>query len=81
MPVGTLAECVSHVVQSAFNGRRVVIFSGGPAKGEEEIIAEITGIRDGGGFGSIIGRNAFQRERGQALDLLQRIVGIYADEQ
>ena len=81
VPAGTLAECVSHVVQSAFNGRRVVIFSGGPAKGEEEIIEEITGIRDGGGFGSIIGRNAFQRERGQALDLLQRIVGIYADEQ
>ena len=81
MSAGTLAECVSHVVQSAFNGRRVVIFSGGPAKGEEEIIEEITGIRDGGGFGSIIGRNAFQRERGQALYLLQRIVGIYADEQ
>ena len=78
VPVSTLAERVRHVVQAAFNGRRVVIFSGGPAKGEEEIIEEITGIRDGGGFGSIIGRNAFQRERGRALDLLQRIVATYA---
>jgi len=78
VPASTLAERVRHVVQAAFNGRRVVIFSGGPAKGEEEIIAEITGIRDGGGFGSIIGRNAFQRERGRALDLLQRIVATYA---
>ena len=80
MPASTLAERVAHVVQAAFNGRRVVIFSGGPAKGEGEIIEEITGIRAGGGFGSIIGRNAFQRERGQALDLLQRIVALYADK-
>lgn len=78
VPASTLAERVRHVVQAAFNGRRVVIFSGGPAKGEEEIIEEITGIRDGGGFGSIIGRNAFQRERERALDLLQRIVATYA---
>ncbi len=80
VPASTLAERVSHVVQAAFNGRRVVIFSGGPAKGEAEILEEIAGIRAGGGFGSIIGRNAFQRARGQALDLLQRIVAIYADD-
>ena len=31
IPVGTLAERARHVVQSAFNGRRIVIFSGGAA--------------------------------------------------
>ena len=81
VPASTLAERVGHVVQSAFNGRRVVIFSGGPAKGEEEIIEEITDIRDGGGFGSIIGRNAFQREREGALALLRSAIEIYANKQ
>lgn len=77
-PTATLAERVGHVVQSAFDGRRVVIFSGGAAKGEEEVYEEIRGIRDGGGFGSIIGRNAFQRPRQQALELLDTVVKIYA---
>ncbi|MFH1566471.1 MAG: class I fructose-bisphosphate aldolase, partial [Gemmatimonadota bacterium] len=63
----TLADRIRHVVHAAFDGRRVVIFSGGAARGEEEIYAEIRGIRDGGGFGSIIGRNAFQRPRAEAL--------------
>ena len=73
----TLAERVAHVVQSAFDGRRVTIFSGGPAKGTAEVLEEIRGIRDGGGFGSIMGRNAFQRERGEALELLDQVIGIY----
>ena len=77
-PTGTLAERIEHVVQSAFDGRRIVIFSGGAAKGEEEIYEEIRGIRDGGGFGSIIGRNAFQRPRQQALELLDKVIKIYA---
>ena len=60
IPVATLAERVRHVVQSSFGGRRIVIFSGGEAKGTEEVLKEIQGIADGGGFGSIMGRNAFQ---------------------
>ena len=76
-PTSTLGERVAHVVQSAFDGRRVILFSGGPAKGTAEVLEEIRGIRDGGGFGSIIGRNAFQRERGEALELLDQVVGIY----
>ena len=71
MPIGTLAERVRHVVQSAFNGKRIVIFSGGEAKGTEEVLEEVQGIADGGGFGSIMGRNAFQRPRAEALELLQ----------
>ena len=78
IPVGTLAERVKHVVQSAFNGRRIVIFSGGEAKETSAIFDEIRAIRDGGGFGSIIGRNSFQRPLGEALEFLGAVMDIYA---
>jgi len=77
VPIGTLAERVSHVVQSAFNGRRIVIFSGGAAKGEEEVLEEIRGIAAGGGFGSIMGRNAFQRPHDEAVELLHKVMDVY----
>jgi class I fructose-bisphosphate aldolase len=77
IPIGTLADRVRHVVQSAFGGRRIVIFSGGEAKGTEEVLAEIQGIADGGGFGSIIGRNSFQRPKAEAIKLLGQIQDIY----
>ena len=79
IPVGTLADRVRHVVQSAFNGRRIVIFSGGPAKGHDEMIEEIKGIAEGGGYGSIIGRNSFQRPKAQAIELLHEVMDIYAN--
>src|SRR5881398_268275 len=78
VPIATLAERVRHVVQSAFNGRRIVIFSGGEAKDTAALLDEVRGIRDGGGFGSIIGRNSFQRPRGDALDFLRQVMDIYA---
>ncbi len=78
IPVGTLAERVRHVVQATFNGRRVVIFSGGPAERDEVVFGEVRAIRDGGGFGSIIGRNSFQRKKPDALRFLGRIMAIYA---
>ena len=78
IPLGTLAERIRHVVQSAFNGRRIVIFSGGAAQGREGLLEEIRGIADGGGFGSIVGRNSFQRPRTEAIDLLHEIMDIYA---
>lgn len=78
IPIKTLAERIRHVVQSAFDGRRIVIFSGGAAKDESAIYDEIRGIRDGGGFGSIIGRNAFQRPKKEALAMLKKIMDIYA---
>jgi class I fructose-bisphosphate aldolase len=78
VPIGTLAERVRHVVQSAFNGRRIVIFSGGPAKEDDEsVLEEVRAIHQGGGFGSIIGRNSFQRPKKKALDLLARVMNIY----
>ncbi|HLI06600.1 MAG TPA: class I fructose-bisphosphate aldolase [Ktedonobacteraceae bacterium] len=78
IPITTLAERVHHVVQSAFNGRRIVIFSGGPTASDEEVFTEVRAIRDGGGFGSIIGRNSFQRAKPEALRFLETIMNIYA---
>ncbi|MFQ5830670.1 MAG: class I fructose-bisphosphate aldolase [Candidatus Methylomirabilia bacterium] len=78
IPVGTLTERVRHVVQATFSGRRVVIFSGGPAERDEVVFEEVRAIRDGGGFGSIIGRNSFQRKKPDALKFLRTIVDIYA---
>ncbi len=78
VPIGTLAERVKHVVQCTFNGRRIVIFSGGAAASDETVFQEVTAIRQVGGFGSIIGRNSFQRKKEQALQFLGRIISIYS---
>ncbi len=75
--ISTLSARIAHVVQSCFNGRRIVVFSGGAAKGIEGLLEEVRGIRDGGGTGSIIGRNTFQRPREEALDMLDRIIKLY----
>jgi len=80
IPVGTLAERVRHVVQGAFNGRRIVIFSGGEAKDDAAVFEEVRGIRDGGGFGSIIGRNSFQRSKEDALKFLDKVMRIYGGQ-
>ncbi len=80
VPVGSLAERVRHVMQCAFDRRRIVIFSGGPAEAEETILSEVRAIRDGGGFGSIIGRNSFQRKRADAVRLLGQAIAIYRGE-
>ena len=79
IPISTLSERIRHVVQCAFNGRRVVIFYGGPAKGRDEILEEIRGIAEGGGFGSIMGRNSFQRPKAEAIDLLHAVMDIHAE--
>jgi len=78
IPIGTLAERVRHVVQSAFGGRRIVIFSGGAAKGRDAVIEEIRGVAEGGAFGSIIGRNSFQRPKSEAIELLHEVMDIHA---
>jgi class I fructose-bisphosphate aldolase len=77
IPIGTLTDRVRHVVQSCFNGRRIVVFSGGEAKDLEGVYNEARGIRDGGGNGSIIGRNTFQRPKDDALKMLDTIIQIY----
>lgn len=79
IPIATQVDCVRHIVDCAFGGRRIVIFSGGPTvSNEDEIINEIRDIHAGGGFGSIIGRNSFQRPRAEAIKMLGKIIDIYA---
>ena len=75
--IGTMAERIEHVVQSCFNGRRIVVFSGGEAKDLDGLYNEIRGLRDGGANGSIIGRNTFQRPREEAMAMLNTIIDIY----
>ncbi|MFN7451541.1 MAG: class I fructose-bisphosphate aldolase [Alphaproteobacteria bacterium] len=77
IPVATLAERIAHIKQAVFGGRRIVIFSGGGAKSNAEVLAEVQAIAQGGGDGSIMGRNAFQRKKPEAIALLSEIVGVY----
>lgn len=79
--ISSQAARVKHVMQCAFNGRRIVVFSGGATKGEDAVFDDARAIRDGGGNGSIIGRNAFQRPKDEALALLDRIMKIYQNKE
>lgn len=76
--VSTLADRTRHVVQSCFNGKRVVIFSGGEAKGTDELLKEVAQLAQGGAFGSIMGRNAFQRPKKEAIQLLQDVMDTFS---
>lgn len=78
IPIATLADRVKHVIQGAFNGRRIVIFSGGEAKGVDEVLEENRQTALGGGFGTIMGRNSFQRPHDDAVKLLQQVMDIHA---
>ena len=69
--VASQAARVRHCMQAAFGGRRIVVFSGGAAKGEDAVYDDARAIRDGGGNGSIIGRNTFQRSREDAMAMLE----------
>ena len=73
----TMAARVRHIVDACFAGRRIVVFSGGATKGEDAVYDDARAIRDGGGNGSIIGRNSFQRPRADALAMLNKLVEIY----
>lgn len=75
--IDSLSERIKHIKKSAFNSKKLVVFSGGNAKGTQEMLEEIEQIKNGGGNGSIIGRNTFQRPRAEALQLLQSVINIY----
>jgi class I fructose-bisphosphate aldolase len=75
--VASLAERTRHVIESAFNGKRITIFSGGAAKGTDDVLEEVKGLASGGSFGSIMGRNAFQRPKAEAIELLHSVMDIY----
>jgi len=76
--ITSLADRARHVVQSSFAGKRIVIFSGGEAKGTEEILTEVKELAQGGAFGSIMGRNAFQRPKKEAIELLHKVQEAFA---
>ncbi len=78
--IASPAARIRHVVQCCFNGKRIVVFSGGEARDIDGIYAEVRAIRDGGANGSIIGRNTFQRPREEALKMLDTIIRIYRGE-
>lgn len=75
--IKTQTARVRHVVQTCFQGRRLVVFSGGAAKDLEGVYEDARSIRDGGGNGSIIGRNAFRRPRHEAMEMLDKLIKIY----
>ena len=75
--VASQAARVAHCMQAAFNGRRIVVFSGGAKTGADTVFDNARAIRDGGGNGSIIGRNSFQRPREEALEMLAKLIEIY----
>ena len=75
--ISTPAARIRHVVQSAFNGRRIVVFSGGEAKDLDGVLAEVRAVREGGANGSIIGRNTVQRPKDEALAMLDKMIKIY----
>lgn len=77
VPISTIEERVAYIKQCAFAGRRIVLFSGGPTKDVDALYNEVKCIKCGGGDGSIIGRNVFQRPREDAVRMLSTIVGIY----
>ncbi len=77
IPVATMADRARHVVQSCFAGRRIVIFSGGATKGDAEVLAEVRELAQGGAFGSIMGRNAFQRPKSEAISLLHKVMDAF----
>jgi class I fructose-bisphosphate aldolase len=78
IPVGTMKERIKHVVQSCFNGKRMVIFSGGESKTTPDLLNEVKEMAQGGSFGSIMGRNAFQRHKKESTQLLHDVMDIFA---
>jgi fructose-bisphosphate aldolase, class I len=77
IPLEPLSARIQHVMQAAFAGRRIVIFSGGVKETDDSLLNTVRGIHTGGGYGSIIGRNSFQRPKAEAIALLSKVIDIY----
>jgi class I fructose-bisphosphate aldolase len=77
IPLEPLSARIQHVMQAAFAGRRIVIFSGGVKETDDSLLNTVRGINAGGGYGSIIGRNSFQRPKAEAIALLGKVIDIY----
>lgn len=79
IPIATLEDRIRHVIKGTFDGRRIVIFSGGAAKSDEEVLEEVRGLAKGGAFGSIMGRNAFQRPKADAIRILNQVQDTFKE--
>jgi class I fructose-bisphosphate aldolase len=77
IPTKTLTDRVRHVVQSCFAGKRIVIFSGGESQETPALLEQVKEIAAGGGFGSIMGRNTFQRPHDEAMKLIHDVMNTF----
>jgi class I fructose-bisphosphate aldolase len=66
-----------HVVQSTFNGKRIIIFSGGEAKDTPAVLDGDPRHPRRRRLRLDHGRNSFQRPKDEALKLLRDVMGIY----
>jgi fructose-bisphosphate aldolase, class I len=64
-------DAVRHVVESA--GRSLVVLSGGSRTDDETVLSHTKSIMDAGGSGVIFGRNVWQREWSEALEIIGQI--------
>ncbi|WP_395878273.1 class I fructose-bisphosphate aldolase [Ehrlichia muris] len=75
--ISSLEKRIEYIKLSCFARRRLVVFSGGETKTDEELFQEVQSIKLGGGDGSIIGRNSFQRSKSNAISMIEKIAKIY----
>lgn len=76
--ITNMSDRIRHVVQSCYAGKRIVIFSGGEAKSTPDLLEEVKQLASGGAFGSIMGRNAFQRPKKESIELLHNVMEAFA---
>jgi class I fructose-bisphosphate aldolase len=67
----SLEEAIGHCVQSA--GRALVVLSGGSKVDDDKLLEQTRLIAEAGGSGVIFGRNVWQRERSEALRIIDQI--------
>ena len=65
------AEAIRHCVESA--GRSLVVLSGGSKVDDETVLNHAREVMEAGGTGVIFGRNVWQRERNDALEIIAQI--------
>jgi class I fructose-bisphosphate aldolase len=64
-------EAIRQCVESA--GRSLVVLSGGSKVDDETVLSHTREIMEAGGSGVIFGRNVWQREWSEALEIISRI--------
>jgi class I fructose-bisphosphate aldolase len=64
-------EAIRHCVASA--GRALVVLSGGSKVDDETVLTNVRDVMEAGGSGVIFGRNVWQREWSEALEIIGQI--------